>query len=323
MPKKIAVSFANVICKFGDKYVLIDLANEIFIPALADATLRREFGDTRYFFLDVQVVTSNDSSWFDAPLSYMYGRLVKDTFLTSEQSYSPTAGLVQSVQSIPSSPSSFFTLILNNHKLIYYPETSDAPTVAVLQSTLQKFLKIKHREYINSLFLHYKELGEPKSKKELLLDVPPPNLEILHLASQASIEEFVQAFGKITHVEFRIVATNDEFQMEKTYEDLRSLKKSIGAKSTKLVHDNPAGLDQKNTIEQIHAATASGNQQAVLSGVSPEGATLRGNNDDFKVSVPADGLPAGDAPRAARLVELFKEQTESGIIKVDAPPNAE
>jgi len=303
--------------------VLQDLADQIVVPAFTDATLRREFGSTRYFFLDVGLAVSADSVSADStPLRYLYGRLVKDTVLTREQVYSPVTGLTQAPQTLPSAPSSFFTLILDNHKMIYFPETAGAPAMGAFQSTLQRFLMTKYRQYINALFAEYKEQGEPISKKQLYIEIPAPQLEVLHLTSRASIEDFVAAFDKITHVEFKILATNDEFQMQHTYEELRSLKRSIGAKSTKLVHDNPEGLDPKNTMEQIHAATATGNQKAVLAGISHDGVKLRGNNDDFKVSVPVD-LPSEDPARAAQMVELFKDQTERGIIAVDVPSDAD
>jgi hypothetical protein len=35
------VSFANLICRFGDVYVLLDFASEVVLPAFADPNLKR------------------------------------------------------------------------------------------------------------------------------------------------------------------------------------------------------------------------------------------------------------------------------------------
>jgi len=314
------VSFANLICHFGENLVLLDLAREVVLPAFLDGTLRRRYGHTSYFFLNMAVARTAEEV-NGVPLVYAYGRLVKDTVLVREQIYSLDLGLVPAVEEMASAPSSFFTLILNNHKLMYLPETADAPSLAVFQSTLQKFLSIKHREYINALFEMQRGREDPKTKKQLYLEVPHPHVEVLPLASQASIDDFLAAFAKITHLEFRILEPNDEFPMEDTFLQVLDMKRALNATSTKLTHDSPAGLDSDAAIEQIHAASATGNQKVNLAGTSIEGVKLRGNNDDFKLTIESEGLPEGDPERAAELVRLYGEQAERGIIRQDAAPD--
>ena len=122
-----SVSFANVICRFGDKFHLLDLASEVVLPALIDSTLKREYSDTTYFFLKTVLAQIDGATPQETPLLVVYGRLVKDTVLVSEQIYTPEHGLVTAVESIPSAPSSFFVFVLNDHKLIYLPEVAHAP----------------------------------------------------------------------------------------------------------------------------------------------------------------------------------------------------
>src|ERR1035438_30208 len=50
------VSFVNLICRFGDKFVLLDFANEIVLPAFTDSKLRRKYGDTTYVFQAVDLI---------------------------------------------------------------------------------------------------------------------------------------------------------------------------------------------------------------------------------------------------------------------------
>jgi hypothetical protein len=53
MPKAFYLSFANLTCRFGESFVLLDLAKEVIYPAFFDETYRRVYGPTAYFFRDV------------------------------------------------------------------------------------------------------------------------------------------------------------------------------------------------------------------------------------------------------------------------------
>jgi hypothetical protein len=109
MSRTQTASFANLVCRFGDKFLLLDFADEIVVPAFTDATVKREYASTSYFFLKVRMA---EVRYGDDDLLVIYGRLVKDTVLMREQVYVPDAGLVPSRDSMPSALSSFFTLIL-------------------------------------------------------------------------------------------------------------------------------------------------------------------------------------------------------------------
>ena len=112
-----SIVFANLTCRFGDKYVLLDLASEIALPAFTDNSLRRNYSNTSYFFLNVGIVEIEIDGITDPQLT-IYGRIVKDTVLIRSQIYLAESGLIPDEDSIQSSPSSFFALDLNNHKLV-------------------------------------------------------------------------------------------------------------------------------------------------------------------------------------------------------------
>ena len=316
-PKAPAVSFANLICRFGDKFVLLDLAREVVLPAFTDQSLKRRYRDTTYFFFETKISEIPGSDGTNVPLIIVHGKLVKDTVLTREQVFSQDRGLVPAQESMPSAPSSFFVLVLNNHKLIYMAETPHAPMLGQFQTALQRFLSIRYEAYVDALYSEAKSSPEPKPKKQIRLEIPHPTVEVLPLASKASIEEFLRAFAKVTHLEFKIIETNQEYPMERTYQELRKMKKSIRATSTRLVHDSAFGLDKANAIEQIHAAAASGNEKVSLTGTSEDGVRLSGDNHRFKLSVHPEGLPENELDRAAHLVKLYADRVESGIILED------
>lgn len=311
------ISFVNLICRFGDRLVLLDFANEIVLPAFADSELSRKYGDTTYIFRSVDVIEIPSAEEARAPLLVVYGRLIKDTLLTREQFYTPERGLEREEGSLATAPSSFFALILNNHKLMYVPETGQAPALGAFQATLQYFLGIKYREYINARFQELRSGPEPTSKKQLYHEIPHPVVEVVPLASKESIQEFLRAFEKITRLEFRILPTNQEWQMGSTFEAIRQMRQSLDARDTKLVHQNPAGLDKQSATEQINEAAATGNAEVELSGTTPEGVRLKGNNRDFSLKAPVTGWPERDVDRAVRLVNLYNDYFEQGIISED------
>ena len=324
MPRTPSLSFANFICRFGERHVLLDLAQEIVLPAFLDGELRRDFGDTKYFFFQTKLRFLRRDA--DAPelSAFLYGRFIKDTVLTRTQVFSPEEGLIADEESMRSAPSAFFVLILNNHKLVYQPETPDAPSLDTFGSTAQIFLRAKHRAFIDETYERLRRDGPRTTKKGLLEQYPVPSVEIMPLASRASIENFVATFETLTELEFRILDTNQEFQMRETYRQLREMKDSIHSRKTKLTHSNPAGLDKGEAIEQIHASAATGNQSVKLAGAAPDGAKLRGDNNSFQVHVHTDDLPQAADARARRLLEIYYHQVQQGTLAADeAAENAD
>lgn len=311
------VSFVNLICRFGDKFVLLDFANEIVLPAFMDSKLVRKYGDTTYVFQGVDLIEIPATEAAGVPLLVVYGRLIMDTLLTREQIYTPQGRLERNPGSLQSSPSSFFALILNNHKLMYVPETHQAPGLGHFRATLQVFLGIKYREYINARFQTLRSSEDAKSKKQLYQEIPHPVVEVVPLASKESIQDFLRTFEKIKYLGFKVLPTNQEWQMGPTLEAIRQMRKSLKARDTKLVHRNPAGLDKENVAEQITEAAATGNSEVELKGTTPEGDTVTGNNRDFSLKVSAEGLPEREIDRAVRLVGLYKDYLERGTISED------
>jgi hypothetical protein len=308
-----AISFANVLCHFGERLVMLDLAREVIIPAITDGTLRRRYGQTQYFFHGTHLygVSANGENGENVPVLAVYGRLVKDTVLTRTQVYAPDQGaLVQNTESIASAPSAFFVIILNNHKLIYLPETPYAPPVQAFGSTLQYFARLKHKDYIDALYNQLRTTEAPRSKQSLYIEIPPPRVEVMPLASRGSIAEFLSAFEKLKHLEFRIIDTNQELQMRETYQQLRAMKHAVRSQNTRLIHDSAEGLDKIEAIDQINAAAATGNQEVKLSGETPDGTKLSGDNHKLKLQIPSDDLPENPAQRAERMIGLYEQQVE-------------
>lgn len=316
MPRTPSIVFANVTCRFGNQYVLLDFAEEIVLPAFTDSSLKRKYSSTSYFFIDVGILNVNVEDIED-PQLVIYGRFVKDTLLTRSQTYSPETGLVSDDDSMESAPSAFFAFNLNNHKLAYLPETSHAPSIAVFASTVQAFMRRKHIAYVRAIYESSKASDQPKSLTDLLQEYPAPEVEATPMANKASIAEFLRNFSTLTHLEFRILKTNAEISRQQTYRQLLEMKNSLAATSTKLVHDSKDGLNIDVAAEEINASAAAGNQKVVLAGQAVDGTQLRGSNDSFKLRVFADDAPADPLSKAAYIVKEFFRQVKNGLLRPD------
>jgi hypothetical protein len=316
MPRTPSINFANVICKFGEAFVLLDLAEQVIFPAFFDPSLRRKYGETEFLFLDI--------GWFAVPARAdkkselcIYGRLVKDTLLHRDQILAD-GHLVQNHESLPSAPSAFFLLMLSNHKLVYLPETSGAPTLEVFGSTLQYFFRAKHAAYIRAEYARRKGTLTETTRLALLEEIPAPTVEVLPLASKESISEFVESIEKLTHLEFRILDTNREFQMEGPYRKIREDKEALRAKSSKLIYDNSEGMNKPEVTNQIAISAATGNQYVIVAGTAADGTAMRGNNNQFSLHVPAGDLPEAPNRKGHSLLDKFGEQVTSGNLSLDA-----
>jgi hypothetical protein len=323
MPKAFYLSFANLTCRFGERFVLIDLAKEVIYPAFFDEAYSRVYGPTAYFFRNVGMAAI-EIEGLERPHLTIYGRLIKDTVVTRTQVYSPATGLVSDVASMPSAPSAFFALDLDNHKLMYLPETSGAPTVNQFGLTLQSFARKRLASYIRELSKASKTTDEPKSITELMLEYPEPTVEATHLSGDSNIDNFVERFSKIVRVDFQLKNTNAEFNRAEDFRRIREMKDDVLADRTTLVHENKAGLKKTAVVEEVKVAAAGGNQIINLKGLGEDGAVLTGSNDDLKLEISFPNPPDNRFRRAVEMVRSYFAQVNSGRLRPDVgTPNVE
>lgn len=287
MQKQLGVEFANFICKFGEKN-LLDLAEEVIIPAFLTPNLTRTYGDTRYLFYNPKMVVINENKK-TTPILCLAGRFIKDTILERDQVFEENK-LVRDHQRMRSAPSSFFVLILNNHKLIYVNETSGAPNLQAFNATISSFAKRKHFEFINKLYKKRKKedvYAEARvTKKALVKLYAYPDIKIIPLSSQSSLEQFINKYAVLKKVQARLVETNHELESNQLFAALRSKKEEIGSSATTLTHYNQKGLSKEKAILQLVPIANQGNTEIKLDGKDSHGDTLRGNNESFKIRVP-------------------------------------
>jgi hypothetical protein len=306
--------FANFILRFG-KEELIDYAETILIPALTDDTLVRKYGTrTAYRIYKGRVVRLDKDT--ANPTIAIIGQFIKQTELVRYQVFKRGEGAVPDEATLASAPSSFFVLMLNNHRLIYFPETPDAPDLTSFKATMKRFISDRHRDYIDELYTRAKDDGEPSTKMTLREQHEPPTLEIIPLTGKDSIAAFVNQFKVLKTIEFRIVKPNAELEGYEVFRQLREISDGLKSSDTRLRTSNPDGLDKTKSKKTINEATEQGNQEVTLDGVDQDGNKLKGNNDEFKISAPVSKVPVAKLTLAKRLFSIFEGLVAKGVIKV-------
>jgi hypothetical protein len=307
------LSFANFILRFGKEKVLLDYLKEIVLPAFMDESLNHVHGQSRYVFLNPRIVELDRANGVFG----VWGTFVKDTILIREQILKQRK-LVHRPGRMQSSPSAKFVLILNSHKLLYYPETAYAPSVSSFKSTVKSFLRQKHKEYIDQLISRESDSGANAKKSELVKLHPHPTLEIIPLSSGRGIKDFLSQFSHIRSVGIRLVTPNDEEDWKDAWQAINDSKERIGASSTSVVHtgNKENGLDPDETAQNIDAAAGAGNATVKISGLDGEGNKLKGNNEEFQVAVPVDLSELSDANAPKKLFQTYSDYLREGIIRV-------
>ncbi|MBY5854307.1 hypothetical protein HFN51_27780 [Rhizobium leguminosarum] len=311
--------FANFICRFGDK-VLLDYAEQVVLPAFTDDTLIRSYGETEYHFYEVKLVNLGKRG--EEPILAVVGQFVKNTLLTRVQVFDESDGLIQDEQSMRSAPSAFFVLILNNHRLIYMPETPYAPDLVAFRGTALTFLRSKWNKLIDNLFEASKHSGEPITKVALRKLHPIPTLEVVPLTDRRSLAEFVKRYETLRRIDFRLITPNDEIDASDTLERVRKLGLGLDAKITKVITENKDGLDKEASLAAVEEATATGNQEVILRGIDEAGNSLKVANDSFELSVPIMDLPDGLLAKAKFLFKKYREQVDQQEINAPGLNNA-
>jgi hypothetical protein len=312
--KTLNMEMANLVCRFGSDKVLLDLEEEIVLPSFFDDSMIRTYDKTSYFFYDVEAVRFVEK---DETVVGIAGRFIKDTTLEREQIFDRKKGLVQDSDSMRSSPSAIFLLILNNHRLVYVKETKNAPSKETFRSTLLSFIRSKHKLFINSEYEKYKnEDGEKVTKKSLYEKFPKPSLDLIPLTSDESIEAFVRNYETLKYIEISLSDRNDEIDDDPFFEQLQKRKDYLGSDKSVVQHRNSKGLDKEKAISEIGEATAQGNQKVKLNGVDANGDVLRGNNEEFQLRKPLEGLSKVPSKAAGKLYDTFKSLVDDGLVKV-------
>jgi hypothetical protein len=311
MPRELELEVGNFVCKFGEKLVLVDLLDEVVLPAFfADTT--REYRDTEYFFTERQFAYLRKG---DADSLALICRFVKNTILRRHQIYSETEGIVHDEQSLPSAPSAVAVLLLKTHRLLYVREVPSAPSMHQYASTFKYLMRNAVFEHRNSIYELRRDSGERVSRTQVKQLIPVPDVHVVPLVSRESLEAFIKRFEKLTSLKVELATTNSELDNEDFFKNLRKRKDEVGSATTIVQHRNPTGLNKKGCTEHVEAAKQ-GNAYVEMRGVDKNGADLVGNNDNFSIRATLPEHPQSVKRTANASVDKYFELLADKVITI-------
>ena len=311
--KKQNAIFANFICRFGDDKVLLDYAEQIVIPAFTNNAHVRSYGEqTHYRFYDVELL--NVPNGGSSPTTVLAGRIIKNTELTRHQVLNDQEDLIKDEQSMRSSPSAFFVLILNNHRLIYFRETPNAPEINTFKATAQQFLLKSYEQHVQQLYEISRRSQNRLSKRFLYETHPRPSLDVVLLTRKSDISNFLKKFQVINKIDFVVIKPNDGINAGEILEEVRKLAEDLKSTNTKVTASNSDGLNLEAATNAVTNATASGNQDVHVRGKDFKGKPLSGNNAAFKIDTMISDIPNTKKGLIIRLLKKYKQLSDAGSI---------
>ena len=210
-PRQQFLEIANFILRFGDRLKMIDLFEEIVIPAFVGGDAR-SYKETRYMFLDVKLATFVHK---ERKYPVIAGRFVKDTKLKRAQLFDyEKKGLVKSEVSLDTAPSSVFVLVLEGHRLLFVREQSDSPGLEAFRSTIIKFITTAYYNYLEKLYDEARANppadGKRVTKVSFERDIPRPTLELIEVSSEQELREFVDRYKTLKDIKVSLVQTQGD-----------------------------------------------------------------------------------------------------------------
>lgn len=309
--------FANFVCHFGTDKVLLDYAKEIVIPALTNPAMERRYGkDTRYFITDSEFINLGDVK---NPILAISGRFIKNTVLRRHQIFHPEHGVVQDNQTMPSAPSATFLLILNNHRLVYFPETPHAPDLPAFEAAVRKFISVSYKEYLKKLRLAAKGQGSKITVASLQKEYGPPVVNIIPFSNRSTIEGFLSQFSRLQSIEFELIKPNQEIDGSSIWRKWREHNDELHPDKTVVRTEKAEGFNIGDAGKQIAEAAGAGNQRIRLKGRDLDDNKIDGDNNNFRVTAPVFNPPTQRRELASRLFTIFTGLLKAGTIKADAP----
>lgn len=223
MIEKHLATLANFNCTFkvnDETFGMLHFFKDIIWPALNDKSLIRvtkkdKVIHTKYHISDLKIVEVANGSLA------LVGKHIKRTLLEISPDYATDKGFFGTDAIKPSAPYSTFIILLNNHRVIYFPNKTGAPDIRSFAATIDKIITL----YIkNSRTILKKQLiandfifNEVKYKgiKEFVdnyLDIilPFPELNVVAVESPELVKDAFDDIKTIRKVTFKFYKPNNE-----------------------------------------------------------------------------------------------------------------
>jgi hypothetical protein len=283
----------------------------------------RHYAESKCFFYEPQILEIIDEAEDEKEvLPFIYGRLVKDTFLEREQVYID-GELKDDPTALQNSPSAIFILSLKDHQLFFIKEHRFAPTLETFRSCIDKFINEERDSLIENIFQAEKEkyeyrgkTGRRKTKKDLQGTYGKPEINIIPLSSDASIEEFIKSFKVIDKIALNLVTPNNESDTNPFFESWRNKKKTLpNSKSSITFSKDKKPLQPTPVANLAKEAADDRNILLKVTGRDVHNDKLVGTNDNFKLTVPLGELEDDPILLSKKVYDRFQDLIKDGVIR--------
>lgn len=266
MKEKYSATLANFNCTQrikGQTIPMLYFFKHIIWPALNDNELFRETGKemqykNKFYISDVKLVKLNDS---DKDPIAIVGKHIKRTILNIRPDFDAKKGFIGNASQSPSAPYSTFILLLNNHRVIYFPNDKGAPNVQSFSATIghivTSYVSKQRTQITNQLIkvnnsknkgyllndLHFDNL---KNFRETYLDVnfQFPDVNVVAIESKDLVDEAFSQISKIKSVTFKFYKPNNEpLNFNNLFESCYNIIEQTKSTSLNQVLRNPEEKD--------------------------------------------------------------------------------
>src|SRR5690606_36701018 len=153
------------------------------------------------------------------------------------------------------SPSAFFVLLLKDHRLIYFAETQHAPSLGSFQSTMDRYLTRKHRDFIDASYAAFQGPGKRAFRKDLKEKYPVPTLSVVPITNTDQLADFIKRYASLQEVDIVVHRKHDEPTTASLSESAAAFSDILKATTIVIAVQDNQGFDQDGAIIVLDQAT--------------------------------------------------------------------
>lgn len=274
-------TLANFTCtiKKDDTIVpMLSFFKDIIYPALNDTSIYRETDRSKYYISNLKLVDLKDGN------IALAGLHIKRTILDIHRDFDIKNGFKGKPSQKPSAPYSTFIILLNNHRVIYYPCLSGAPGIRTFSSTINHVISTyvgKKRAELESKLI-IKEAGKKRQyifndesftkisdfrKNVLDKKFPYPETNIVAIESDKLVIEAFNNLSEIKTVSFKFYKPNNEpLNFNNFFEKSYGMLDQTGSTSMQQTFNHP----QNKEIIKDAVVTSKGKTDYTVKGISTD-----------------------------------------------------
>lgn len=248
---------ANFNCTFGENHLpMLEYFEEIVLPAFTNG-YKKKTSKSTFFFHNVNLIEYKKDKYA------ISGIIVKQTILEVKSLMDDKTGdIIRKDEKIPSDPFSYFTIFLENHRMVLVKNQSGSPNLKNFESMVKFALKEASEDY----FINSKKISI--------------TLNVGSFPSIDKIDEQLSKVVTISEVVLKLYPLNGD--IDDVYGGLRYELKELGCKEGFTTFKNP------NNIDKVKENLKKGNGifKPIIRGKGLRGEKIKITDEDVSSVVP-------------------------------------